>query len=83
MKSYFGKIITIALFTACSSCDSNSTLDSDGYESKAERVETLTREINPFSDLEDAEFELFNVNGFQDQQTSFPPGASSGIINLL
>ncbi|WP_108802414.1 hypothetical protein [Aquimarina sp. Aq107] len=51
-------------------------LDSDDYESKIERVEILKNEIKYFSDFEDAEFELFNVNGFLDSRIALP-GASS------
>jgi hypothetical protein len=75
MKKYFYIILTIGFLTSCS--DSNtSKLDSDDYENKMERIEKLKMEIKPFSDFQDAEFELFNVNGFQNQRTSVP-GASS------
>ncbi|MBI3235206.1 MAG: hypothetical protein HYZ42_14425 [Bacteroidetes bacterium] len=75
MKKYFYIIITIGFLTSCS--DSNSSkLDSDDYENKMERIEKLKMEIKPFSDFQDAEFELFNVNGFHNQRTSVP-GASS------
>lgn len=77
MKRLFHIIIIIGLFSGCTSSDSNSTkLDSDDYESKLERIEILKKEIKPFSDFQDAEFELFNVNGFHNQRTSVP-GASS------
>ncbi len=76
MKKYFYIIITIGFITSCS--DSNtSKLDSgDDYENKVERIEKLKMEIKPFSDFKDAEFELFNVNGFHNQRTSVP-GTSS------
>lgn len=41
-----------------------------------ERIEKLKMEINSLSDFQDAEFELFNVNGFYNHRTSVP-GASS------
>jgi hypothetical protein len=51
-------------------------MDSDDYDSKEERVEALKKEIKWFSDFENAEFELFNVNGFSNSRT-IVPGASS------
>jgi hypothetical protein len=75
MQKHFYIIITIGFLTCCS--DSNtSKLDSDDYENKLERIEKLKMVIKPFSDFQDAEFELFNVNGFTNQLTSVP-GASS------
>lgn len=77
MKRYFYIIITIGLFTSCTSSVPNSTkLDSDDCKNKADRIDKLEMEIKSFSDLQDAEFELFNVNGFHNQRTSVP-GASS------
>ncbi len=77
MKRLFQIIITIGLLSGCTSNDSYPTnLDSDDYEGKADRIEILRKEIKPFSDIHDAEFELFNVNGFHNQRTSVP-GASS------
>lgn len=75
MIKYLYIIIAIGFLTSCR--DSNSSkLDSDDYENKLERIEKLKMEIKPFSDFQDTEFELFNVNGFHNQRTSFP-GASS------
>jgi hypothetical protein len=75
MKKYIYIIITIGFIASCS--DSNtSRLDSDDYENKVERIEKLKMEIKPYSDFQDAEFELFNVNGFHNLRTSVP-GASS------
>ena len=51
-------------------------MDSDDYNSKEERVEVLKNEIKSFSEFENAEFELFNVNGFSNSRTTVP-GASS------
>lgn len=76
MKKLFHLIIIIGLFGGCKSNDSNSTtLDSDDYTSKADRIKVIKKEIKFFSDFHDAEFELFNVNGFQNQ--TWVPGASS------
>jgi len=46
-------------------------LDSDNYWSKEKRMKVLKAEIKLPSDFYDAEFELFNVNGF-----------SSGFLNM-
>ncbi|WP_299189760.1 hypothetical protein [uncultured Aquimarina sp.] len=77
--TYLLLLITF-IFNSCfdsSNSKSNTTiLDSDDYESKIERVEILKNEIKYFSDFEDAEFELFNVNGFSDSRIALP-GASS------
>jgi hypothetical protein len=67
----------IGSFTSCTSSNTSSNIiDSDNYEIKADRIEKLEMEIKSFSDFQDAEFELFNVNGFQNQRISVP-GASS------
>lgn len=50
--------------------------DSDNYTSKSQRVNVLNNEIRVFSDFSDAEFELFNVNGFSNSRVTVP-GASS------
>lgn len=77
MKKLFYIFISIGLFIGCSSSKSNSTkLDSDDFENKIERIETLRKEIKPNSEFYDAEFEMFNINGFHNQRTSLP-GASS------
>jgi hypothetical protein len=75
MKNY-SKILTI-LVLIFSSCSEKSRLDSDEFSTTAERVEILKQEIRWFSEIKDAEFELFNVNGFHNQNTRLAPGASS------
>ncbi len=64
----------------CNSCnDINTTknqLKSSNYKAAIERVEILKKEINYPSDFSDAEFDLFNVNGFSFNRPSLP-GASS------
>lgn len=77
MKRYFYIILIIGLFNGCTSNGSKSTkIDSDDFKNKADRIENLKAQIKFFSDFQDAEFELFNVNGFQNASTS-GPGASS------
>lgn len=69
--------IIILLFTACTTSNSTSTyLDSNDFENKADRIEKLEMEIICFSDILDAEFDLFNVNGFHNQR-NLGTGASS------
>lgn len=50
--------------------------DSDYYETKDERVKVLKKEIKSFSNFKNAEFELFNTNGFSNSRPILP-GASS------
>lgn len=67
------------LFLNCISCSPSTThqssLDSNHYSDRKERIKILTQEIKSFSAFEDAEFDLFNVNGFSNSKTSVP-GAS-------
>ena len=74
IKLIFGLLI-IALSSCSDTVDSNN-LDSDKKKKKDERVEVLKKEIKSFSEIENAEFELFNVNGFSNRRTTVP-GASS------
>lgn len=60
----------------CSCSESSTTLNSQDYDDRTERVDVLKKEIVSASDFADAEFSLFNVNGFSDGNT-FLPGASS------
>ena len=77
MRNFYCLLICAGLTFSCAqSKSSDSKLDSDELESKADRIEILKNEIKNFSDIKDAEFELFNVNGFHDQRISIP-GASS------
>jgi hypothetical protein len=70
-------IVVLIIFCSCHNQKSSSTkLDSDDYVTSKERIEILSKEITVFSKILDAEFELFNVNGFSNQRTSVP-GASS------
>ena len=75
MKNPFNILIILGLITSCST-NSTTKLDSDDYENKKDRIDKLEMEIKAFSDFQDAEFELFNVNGFHDQRIAVP-GTSS------
>ncbi|MGD1848305.1 MAG: hypothetical protein ACFB10_23170 [Salibacteraceae bacterium] len=75
MKRYALWLIIIALGSCTSIGDSN-VLDSDDYSTKEERVEILKQQIQTYSSFENAEFELFNVNGFTNSRLE-TPGPSS------
>lgn len=66
----------IAIAMSCGEQEESNTLDSARYPSKVERITVLKNEIVVKSDIQDAEFHLFNVNGFSNSRTVLP-GASS------
>ncbi len=72
------KTITTVLiaFFIYSCTGSNTTINSQDYDDPVDRVEILKNKIVSSSDFTDAEFSLFNVNGFSDGRTTVP-GASS------
>ena len=45
-------------------------------EGASERIEILVKEINTFSEIRDAEYDLFNVNGFSKSRTLVAGGSS-------
>jgi hypothetical protein len=64
------RFIVIFLIVGCFSCkESLRQLSSKDFISKKVRVEILKKEIISKSEFQDAEFELFNVNGFSDGWT--------------
>ncbi len=69
-------LVAILGLTSCFETKNSSHLDSNDYDSKKERVEILKKEIKSKSNFENAEFELFNVNGFSNGRATVP-GASS------
>ena len=77
MRKIFS-IITVLILgvSSCSNHNNSSKLDSDEFESVEQRIQALKKEIIPASDFKNAEFELFNVNGFSNSRTTVP-GASS------
>tara|TARA_R110002050_G_scaffold206713_3_gene342714 strand:- start:445 stop:894 length:450 start_codon:yes stop_codon:yes gene_type:complete len=69
----------LAIFLTISSCSERrktNELDSDEFKTKAERIEILKNAIISQSEFENAEFELFNVNGFSNSRLTVP-GSSS------
>ena len=70
-------LLLILIFSiSCSKSLKSTHLDSDNYNDKKKRIEILKKEINQNSKILDAEFELFNVNGFSNNGNGIP-GASS------
>ena len=70
--------VTVILLTILTSCNSATRLDSDDFSTSEARTKILQQEIRSFSAIRDAEFELFNVNGFTTQRQGIAaPGASS------
>ncbi|TSE09367.1 hypothetical protein [Aquimarina algiphila] len=71
--------ITVLCFvlTSCVNSHNNNTLTSVEIESTEDRVATLKREIVSKSEFHDAEFLLFNVNGFANSRVTGIPGPSS------
>lgn len=76
MQKYFYIILLLFSISCSSDFSSSSKLDSDDYSDKMERIETLKNEIKCYSEILDADFELFNVNGFKNSRQTVP-GASS------
>lgn len=70
-------LLSILGFSNCSDYSNPNELDSDNYKTIEKRVEVLKGEIKSFSDFDNAEFELFNVNGFSNNNRVTVPGASS------
>lgn len=64
------------LLLACLKITNSNTLNSNDFETTAERVSIVKKEIKSFNEFQDAEFLLFNVNGFSDSRI-LVPGASS------
>ncbi len=83
MKKYIHFILLFGLLILVS-CDSNSSdkinndnkLESFDVENKQERIEVLSKQIKVYSEILDAEFSLFNANGFGNT-IIFVPAASS------
>jgi len=75
-KITFITLLIIIGLSSCSESNNSNKLDSDEFEIKEERIKALKNEITSKSDFDNAEFELFNVNGFSNSRTTVP-GASS------
>jgi|TARA_R100000789_G_C2886039_1_gene116009 hypothetical protein len=75
-NSIFIILIIILTLNSCTDSKNINQLDSDDFVTKTERIKALKTEIKSQSEFNDAEFELFNVNGFSKSRESVP-GASS------
>lgn len=64
------------------SCTNTSELKSIAIDDKAKRIAILENEVNFFSSVTDAEFDLFNVNGFSGDVVLIP-GASSSLYRFV
>jgi hypothetical protein len=70
-------ILFSILIHACNNTStSNSSLKSISIDESRDRIQTLSKYVNFKSNISDCEFDLFNVNGFDDEGRSLP-GASS------
>jgi len=69
-------------FSSCSDLNNFNRLDSDKLDTKEECIEHLKNEIKSKSDFENAEFELFNVNGFPTAEQQLFLAHRLGAINL-
>ncbi|MFT3912386.1 MAG: hypothetical protein QM737_23365 [Ferruginibacter sp.] len=69
--------ILLVLLTSCNSKTSSSILDSSNFDSPKERIGFLSKQIAVKSSIKDCDFELFNVNGFDDERFSVPGASSS------
>jgi hypothetical protein len=74
--THFQIIIVALAMLRCSGTTQHNHLTSNRFNNQKERVEALKKAIAPPSELDDAEFDLFNVNGFSGNRTMVP-GASS------
>ena len=66
--------LVLLILSSCSETTNSNKLDSEDYNTKEERVKVLKKEIESFSELKDADFELYNANGFSDNRKT-----SSGV----
>lgn len=69
-------LATHLILKSCSEPKKRNELDSDQFKTKEERIESLKKEIKWQSEFNNAEFELFNTNGFVNDRITLP-GASS------
>lgn len=77
MECFMNQFSLFFIIILISSCQPTTTqLDSDDFATPAARIAAIEQEIITQSPLQQAEFELFNVNGFAQAPTNLP-GASS------
>lgn len=76
MKNKKSVIIVIMLFS-CFSCSNETYLKSNTIVDKTERIIILSKEVTLLSEIQNAEFDLFNQNGFSDDFVSLPGSSES------
>lgn len=76
MRVVYSVLILCIVLTSCTTSHKN-TLNSMDIEDVGDRIIILKREIMSKSDFHDAEFLLFNVNGFTNSRSTTIPGSSS------
>lgn len=67
----------LLMILTCFSCSDKTKINSQKINDINERIEKLKPEIKTYSKILDAEFDLFNVNGFSNAFTFVPGGSSS------
>ncbi|WP_438426078.1 hypothetical protein [Aquimarina macrocephali] len=77
MRSVYKIIVLCFVLVSCVNSHKNNTLTSIETESAEDRIAMLKREIVSKSEFYDAEFLLFNVNGFTNSRITSIPGPSS------
>ena len=74
---YLKKLLLFLFVSLVYSCSNVNILDSDDLHNSKDRIDTLKKYITAKSDIKDADFKLFNVNGFGSEQRISVPGSSS------
>lgn len=77
MRSVCKITVLCFILASCANSHKNNTLTSVEIESTEDRIAILKREIVSKSEFQDAEFLLFNVNGFTNSRVTSIPGPSS------
>lgn len=77
MKLNFFNIFFVLLLLLFGCKKNVTTLDSDDCSNQEDRIKKLKENVVCASEIYDAEFELFNVNGFANTRNMSVPGASS------
>lgn len=70
------RLLYFVIALTCFSCANKTAINSQDINGRQERIEKLKPEIKTHSEILDAEFDLFNVNGFNGDFT-FLAGSSS------
>jgi hypothetical protein len=77
MRTIYKITVLFFVFASCINSHKSNTLTSIGIEDANDRITILKKEIISKSEFHDAEFLLFNVNGFTTSRVTTIPGPSS------